>query len=125
MAKNKIGLLGLSNTTLLLIGGGIALYLFSIKKTETISGLKKNKLSKKVKEELLEDYIYFIGLGYSKKDSILFDISISNNEAFLLKNPITRERFIERYKKTAKLYYKGQPDFNEVLNEIGRWVVKL
>jgi len=72
MAKNKIGLLGLSNTTLLLIGGGIALYLFSIKKTETISGLKKNKLSKKVKEELLEDYIYFIGLGYSKKDSIEF-----------------------------------------------------
>lgn len=52
-------------------------------------------------------------------------IPIAKNEAFLLKNPELRERFIERYKKTKKLYYKGQPDFNEMLTEIGKWVDKL
>jgi predicted nucleotidyltransferase component of viral defense system len=54
-----------------------------------------------------------------------YEISIAENEAFLLKNPELRERFIERYKKTKKLYYKGQPDFNEMLAEIGKWVEKL
>lgn len=69
-----------------------------------------------------EEYQKHKAIRFPSKD---FDISIANNEAFLLKNPITRERFIERYKKTAKLYYKGQPDFNELLNEIGKWVFKL
>lgn len=69
-----------------------------------------------------EEYQKHKAIRFPSKD---FDISIANNEAFLLKNPKTRERFIERYKKTAKLYYKGQPDFNELLKEIGRWVVKL
>lgn len=69
-----------------------------------------------------EEYQKHKAIRFPSKD---FDISIANNEAFLLKNPKTRERFIERYKKTAKLYYKGQPDFNELIKEIGRWVVKL
>lgn len=54
-----------------------------------------------------------------------YEIPIAENEAFLQKNPELRERFIERYKKTAKLYYKGQPDFNELITEIGKWVEKL
>ncbi|MDI5887703.1 nucleotidyl transferase AbiEii/AbiGii toxin family protein [Flavobacterium yafengii] len=54
-----------------------------------------------------------------------YEIPITDNEAFLLKNPKLRQRFIERYKKTAKLYYKGQPDFDELLVEIGKWVEKL
>lgn len=54
-----------------------------------------------------------------------YEIPIANNDAFLLNNPELRERFIERYKKTAKLYYKGQPHFNELLAEIGKWVEKL
>jgi predicted nucleotidyltransferase component of viral defense system len=54
-----------------------------------------------------------------------YEIPIAENEAFLLKNSELRERFIERYKKTAKLYYKGQPDFNELFVEIGKWVAKL
>ena len=54
-----------------------------------------------------------------------YEIPITDNEAFLLKNPKLREQFIERYKKTAKLYYKGQPDFDELLVEIGKWVEKL
>ncbi|WP_281225543.1 hypothetical protein [Flavobacterium aquiphilum] len=52
-------------------------------------------------------------------------IPMANNDAFLLKNPELRERFIEHYKKTSKLYFKGQPDFNELLAEIGKWVEKL
>jgi hypothetical protein len=39
MAKKKIGLLGLSNTTLLLIGGGVALYFLTRKKTEPVQGI--------------------------------------------------------------------------------------
>ncbi|OYX82529.1 MAG: hypothetical protein B7Y83_14465 [Flavobacteriales bacterium 32-34-25] len=54
-----------------------------------------------------------------------YEIPIAGNEAFLLKNPELRKRFIKRYKKTAKLYYKGQPDFNELLAKIGKWVEKL
>ena len=54
-----------------------------------------------------------------------YKIPIAENEAFLLRNPELRERFIKRYEKTAKLYYKGQPDFNELIAEIGKWVEKL
>jgi hypothetical protein len=54
-----------------------------------------------------------------------YEIAIADNEAFLLKNTELRKRFIERYKKTAKLYYKGQPDFNELLVEICKWVEQL
>ncbi|RTZ02347.1 nucleotidyl transferase AbiEii/AbiGii toxin family protein [Flavobacterium sp. GSP6] len=54
-----------------------------------------------------------------------YEILIADNEAFLLKNLELRERFIKRYKKTAKLYYKGQPNFDELLVEIGKWVDKL
>lgn len=73
----------------------------------------------------------FIGTDeYQKHKAVRFppkdyEIPIANNEAFLLNNPELRERFIERYKKTAKLYYKGQPDFNELLVEISKWVEKL
>ncbi len=73
----------------------------------------------------------FIGTDeYQKHKEVRFPpkdyvIPIAENEAFLLKNPELKERFIERYKKTAKLYYKGQPDFNELIAEIGKWIEKL
>lgn len=54
-----------------------------------------------------------------------FDIPIAKNEGFLLKNKELRNRFIQRYHATATLYYKGQPDFEEMLAEIGKWVEKL
>lgn len=54
-----------------------------------------------------------------------YAIAIADNEAFLLNDPELREQFKERYKKTAALYYKGQPDFDEMLAEIGKWVEKL
>jgi Nucleotidyl transferase AbiEii toxin, Type IV TA system len=42
-------------------------------------------------------------------------IPISQNEAFLLNYPALREQFKKRYESTAKLYYKGQPPFEELL----------
>src|SRR6185437_7623061 len=44
-----------------------------------------------------------------------FAISISENEAFLLSDPATRESFKQRYRSTAALYYNGQPDFETLL----------
>ena len=57
--------------------------------------------------------------------SLDYELPIAKNEAFLLKKPELRNRFIDRYKKTTKLYYKGQPDFNTILAEIEKWVEKL
>lgn len=54
-----------------------------------------------------------------------FDIPITKNEAFLLNNKELRNRFIQRYKATATLYYNGQPDFEEMLTEINKWLDKL
>lgn len=53
------------------------------------------------------------------------DIPIAENEAFLLNNKELRDRFIQRYKATATLYYNGQPDFEEMLTEISKWIEKL
>ena len=46
------------------------------------------------------------------------DIIIKETEAFLLSNPDLRASFKERYSATASLYYKGQPDFDHVINKI-------
>lgn len=54
-----------------------------------------------------------------------YDIPVAENEAFLLTNKKLRSRFKERYEKTAALYYNGQPDFEEMLATIGKWVEKL
>lgn len=53
------------------------------------------------------------------------DIPIAENEAFLLNNKELRDRFIQRYKATATLYYNGQPDLEEMLTEISKWIEKL
>lgn len=54
-----------------------------------------------------------------------YTIAIADNEAFLLNDPELRERFKQRYKKTAALYYNGQPGFDDMLKEIKTWVGKL
>ncbi len=43
---------------------------------------------------------------------------IKHNEAFLLSSDVTRSVFRERYHATSPLYYKGQPDFDEVIQGI-------
>lgn len=54
-----------------------------------------------------------------------YNITIAENEAFLLTDKERRNRFRQRYEKTAALYYNGQPDFDKMLTEIGKWVEKL
>ncbi|MFN8343466.1 MAG: nucleotidyl transferase AbiEii/AbiGii toxin family protein [Spirosomataceae bacterium] len=46
------------------------------------------------------------------------EIPITENEAFLLSDPALRALFRKRYEETASLYYKGQPDFDSLLNKI-------
>lgn len=49
-------------------------------------------------------------------------IQISENPAFLLEDGEIRVAFDKRYKSTAKLYYKGQPPFSEVLERIHHYL---
>lgn len=52
-------------------------------------------------------------------------IPIAENEAFLLNDTAVREDFIKRYKLTAGLYYKGQPDFEVLLERINNNIKRL
>lgn len=47
-----------------------------------------------------------------------FNIPLYQNEAFLLSDPVIRRTFIDRYKKTAALYYAEQPSFEQILESI-------
>lgn len=53
------------------------------------------------------------------------EMPIQENEAFLLSDPELRDRYRKRYESTASLYYRGQPDFEEVLGVIHRNIGKL
>lgn len=46
------------------------------------------------------------------------EIPIAENEAFLISNAELRNSIKERFKKTSKLYYRGQPDFDVMLERI-------
>jgi predicted nucleotidyltransferase component of viral defense system len=79
--------------------------------------------NKKVQEFIVTDqYLEHKIARFPPKD---YEIPVAQNEAFLLSKPELRERFKDRYKKTAKLYYKGQPVFDEMLERIGKWVDRL
>jgi hypothetical protein len=41
--------------------------------------------------------------------------AISENEAFLLRDPATRAMYRQAYEATKALYYRKQPDFDEIL----------
>ena len=47
-----------------------------------------------------------------------YEIPINENEAFLLSDNELRAEFKRRYELTKKLYYKGQPNFDEVMVRI-------
>lgn len=71
-----------------------------------------------------EDVRAFIGTDDYKQHildrfpKIDLERPIQENEAFRLTNQDKREDLIQRYKKTASLYYKGQPDFEVILQRI-------
>jgi hypothetical protein len=46
------------------------------------------------------------------------EVSLSEQEAFLLKDTTIKERFEKDYKKTSALYYQGQPAFEEILKTL-------
>ncbi len=51
-----------------------------------------------------------------------YAIPISENEAFLLSDTDERAAFQKRYQDTSKLYYKGQPEFEELLTTIHNYI---
>ncbi|MCC6759043.1 MAG: nucleotidyl transferase AbiEii/AbiGii toxin family protein [Candidatus Omnitrophica bacterium] len=50
---------------------------------------------------------------------------VPQQQAFLVKDPQTRERFKQEYQKTAALYYQGQPSFDEILGTLSENLNKL
>ena len=50
---------------------------------------------------------------------------VAEHPALLLKDAATREAFRARYDATSKLYYNGQPDFEDVLARIASHLQKL
>ena len=59
---------------------------------------------------------------FPKKD---FEISVAENEAFLLNDVEQRVTFRRRYELTRSLYYQGQPDFDQILERIKLYVEQL
>ena len=47
---------------------------------------------------------------------------IARNQAFVLADPAQRQQFTQEYRKTAALYYQGQPDFDALLTRIGQYI---
>jgi Nucleotidyl transferase AbiEii toxin, Type IV TA system len=52
-------------------------------------------------------------------------IPIADNPAYFLPDHEMRSRFIKRYQDTAKLYYNGQPAFEDILERIKQHIDKL
>ena len=53
------------------------------------------------------------------------EIPISEHPALSLEDPAVRRSFGAMYKATSKLYYNGQPPFDEVMNRIKDFLTKL
>lgn len=50
---------------------------------------------------------------------------IAENEAFSLSDPDTRSKLKKAYVASAALYFRGQPDFEDILAEIATWAPRL
>ena len=50
---------------------------------------------------------------------------IAENEAFALNDPDARSRLQKAYAASAALYFRGQPDFEDILAEIATWAPRL
>ncbi len=58
---------------------------------------------------------------FRKDDKLI----IAENEAFLLSDPATREQYTLAYQATAPLYFGRQPDFESIIEKIGKQIDKL
>lgn len=54
-----------------------------------------------------------------------FEYPLAENEAFMLSDSKQRASFRKRYELTKALYYRGQPDFDEVLERIKEFIGRL
>jgi hypothetical protein len=50
---------------------------------------------------------------------------IAENQAFVLSDRKTRELYESAYDETSALYYAGKPNFDAILNAIGKWKERL
>lgn len=50
---------------------------------------------------------------------------IARNPGFLLTEEDERRRFVMEYRKTAALYYRGQPEFEDLLGRINQYLARL
>ena len=53
------------------------------------------------------------------------ELVAAKNPAFLLEDPEERARFSSEYRKTAALYYNGQPDLSDILTRIRLFIDKM
>lgn len=53
------------------------------------------------------------------------EIRVSEHPALLLEHPAVRRSFETKYKATSKLYYAGQPPFDEIIERINYFLPKL
>lgn len=78
-----------------------------------------------------EEVVKFIGTpayeNHKEKrfPKVDFEIPIKENEAFKLSSKEIKNSYESRYKKTAALYYQGQPSFDELISRIGAFIDKL
>jgi hypothetical protein len=74
-----------------------------------------------------EEVVKFIGtpeyLKHKEKrfPKVDFEVPIKENEAFILSSKEIRSAYESRYKKTAALYYQGQPTFEELILRINKY----
>lgn len=75
-----------------------------------------------------KDVLNFIGtpeyLKHKEKrfPKVDFQIPIKENEAFILSSQEIKNSYESRYKKTAALYYQGQPPFEELISRIKKYI---
>ena len=50
---------------------------------------------------------------------------ITQNQAFILADPETRQTYAEAYAESTALYFGDKPSFEEILEEIGKWADRL
>jgi hypothetical protein len=53
------------------------------------------------------------------------NLNISENEAFLLRDPATRKLYAKAFAESTALYYGDKPSFDQVLARLGEWIDRL
>jgi hypothetical protein len=122
MAKKKIGLLGLSNTTLLLIGGGVALYFLTRKKTEPVQGIgaiDEKKVDLVINTIFKDKYIYkkLVNLYLPKIKNMIDNGTYTDKAGYVIVEKFLKWFYTEYYRQ-----YRRGGDY-ELSKEDKRYVI--